>query len=287
MIRGSGGATYLGDTLWPHVLNSGGFPRTSELSLSDVLLLRPKSDEGIDYHDIYVARELSVLLDLVRLHATRTLHGRRADRELGKVLGYPLCCINNYVALGPMKAWHEHWKKLVVSGLDQRMPVELWAVYHAPCFPTCKETLRLGAEYLEAVERFSEELRLKVESRLSCAHLAFSIGRRHIDFLEGETINVRPEVRDKASELLQEPIHIVVGRVLRPFSFFVWEGGRFKIHLTPEIMGRKYIAFSPGNGVLVMGDNLETYIYFRKEALSENYAAYASTAFRVYRCSKR
>lgn len=260
-------------------------PEVSTLSLSDALSLKPESDEGVDYHDIYVARELGVLLVLARLHVARTFGKGSPDRELGRVLGYPVCCVDNYVALGPVRAWHEYQRKLIVSGLDQSMPVELWAVYHAPCSPKCRETLRLGAECLEAVERFSKELRCRVESRLSCAHLAFSIGRRFIDFLESRTASVRPEVREKASEFLQEPVYVTVGHVLRPFSFFVWEEGNFRLRLTPEVMGRKYLAYSPGNGVLIMGENLETYVYMSKRALGRNYAAYASTAFRVYRCS--
>ena len=286
VLATDGSLMYFDDSSWQRLLNSGEVSGFKKLSFKEVLSVKPISNNGIDFHEVYVARDLETLLSLVRLHLSRVPKEKReeVDRKLGELLGYPKCCTDNYVALGPVRAWHEFHRKLIELGLDQEMPVELWAIYHAPCSPKCKRSLRLGEEYLEAVKKFSPDLCRRVKRRLSSAHLAFSVGRRFLDFMEINA-GISSNVRSLASSLLPEPLYITVGDVLRPLSYFMWEKGEFKLRMTPEIMGRKFIAFSPGNGVLVVGKDLKVFIYVTKELLSPDSMKYSSTAFRVYRCA--
>lgn len=169
--------------------------------------------------------------------------------------------------------------------MDQEMPLELWAIYHAPCSPRCRASIRLGEEYLSSVKRLSEKLYREVLHGLSSAHLAFSVRRRFINFKEMKT-DIKSELRKLAQRLLPSPIHFTGGTILRPFSYFRWERGAYKLLITPSLQGKKIIAFSPGNGVLIVDENLRIYVYTRRDLLGAGGLKFSSTAFRMYRSKK-
>jgi len=250
-----------------------------------VFSLKPISDTGIDYRDIYVSRSKDILLEILRYHLLKKTQKPKTDLRLGELLGYPECCVRNYVELGPVKAWYNYQRGLIESGLDQQMPVELWAIYHAPCSATCKASIELGGRYLMAVKKTSEKLYRKVVSELSSSHLAYSIGRRFLDFHETKR-SIEPYVEKFVAERLPEPYYILYGKILRPFIYCKWEKEEFKLNITREIEGYKYIAYSPGEGVLVFDSSLKVHIYLTKKILGNKSIKYSSTAFRIYRVNR-
>jgi len=275
---------YLDRRSWERVLLGDFDADVKRFSLNEWKKVMPLSDNSIDVHDIYVAEDLDTLLDLVRLHyIKRPAHKRpKIEQELGRILGYPTCCVTNYIVKGAVRAWHDFHEKIIEMNLDQNMPVEFWAIYHVPCSPMCKHSLRLGREYLEAVKRFSRELYIKVVNELASSHLAFSVGRRFIDFKEISS-SVSSKTLAEIERRLPAPRRVVVGEVLRPFSYFVWREKEYKLIITPEIMGKKFIAYSPGYGALILDESLRIFVYVTRDLLSEKSVKYASTAFRIYR----
>ena len=252
---------------------------------------KPESANGIDYQEIYAAKTVETALEVARVYTLLQkqprLQRQETERKLGLLLGYPHCCVDNYVAKGPLAAWHSYWNTLIQKGLDQQMPVELWATYHAPCAPNCRRTLQLGAEYLDAAEKLSKRLRYRIETKLACTHLLYSVGKRIIDFVENKIEKVNQRVLKKVAKLLPEPVYVLVGEIQRPYTYYTWEEGPYKIRLTPEVIGSKIIAFSPGNGALIMDKKLKVYMYITRDILSKKYAEYLAPVYRVYRCMRK
>ena len=275
---------YLNRESWRRLLLGNFNVDVKKFSFNEWRKVIPLSDNGIDVHDVYIAKDVDTLLRLIRLHhIKRPVHERpRIERELGEILGYPGCCVANYVAKGAVRAWHDFHRELINMKMDQRMPIEFWAIYHVPCSPKCVRSLELGRKYLDTVKVFSMELYAKVFHDLNSSHLAFSVGRRFIDFKEVDS-HVSPKVIAEVKRRLPTPRQVVVGEILRPFSYFTWSKGEYKLIVTPEIIGRKVIACSPGYGVLVVDEKLRVFIYVTKDLLSRESLKYASTAFRIYR----
>ncbi|HDH07366.1 MAG TPA: DUF483 domain-containing protein, partial [Thermoproteales archaeon] len=238
----------------------------------------PLTDDGIDVHDVYIARDLDILIELIQAYKTK-FPGR--DVKLGKLLGYPPCCVENYSKLGPLNAWYKFQQELIRRGLDQKMPIEYWVCYHVPCSLTCSKTIELGRKYLKAVKKNSLKLYEKVINELSSSHLAYSVGRRFLDF---KTLDKKPskEVLSKISRFLSQPFQIEVGYILRPFSYFTWSQDKYMIIFTKDVEGVKTIVYKEGETTLVL-DEKRVYLYTSREILSEKSKKYSSTAFRVYR----
>lgn len=279
--------SYFDQKSWELFLLDGLVSNIKKLNFNKWKAVMPLSDNDIDVHDVYVSRDLNTLLDLIRLHNAKELASKKIkiEQRLGKILGYPECCIINYTTKGAVKAWHDFHKELIDAGIDQNMPVEFWSIYHVPCSPKCKYSLELGRKYLEVVKDFSKELYVKVVQDLTSSHLAFSVGRRFIDFKE-TNFPVSSKVLGEVEKRLPTPKIVVTGNVLRPFSYFRWSKGKYRLIVTPEIMGRKVIACSPGYGVLVIDEELKTFIYVTRDLLSRESLRYSSTAFRIYRSIK-
>lgn len=166
------------------------------------------------------------------------------------------------------------------------MPVELWAAYHAPYTPNRKRTLQLGAEYLDAAEKLSKKLRYRVETKLACTHLLYSVGKRIVDFVENKTEKVNPGVLKKVAKLLPNP-HIRTSRRNTETLYLLHVGRRtIQIRLTPEVIGSKIIAFSPGNGAPIVDMKLSVFMYMTRSILSKKYAEYLAPVCRVYRCMR-
>jgi len=260
------------------------FSTATRIDLSKLASIKPVTRNNIDYGDLFVSQDSHLLLELVYYYVL-IRKGRRTpevDYKLGGLLGYPECCVKSYVKRGPAKAWYCYQKELIELGLDQEMPIELWAIYHAPCSATCEASIKLGEEYLIAVKGASEKLYRKVVSELSSSHLAYSIGRRFLDFHETKR-SIEPSVEKFVAKKLLEPYYILYGKILRPFIYCKWEEGEFKLNITREIEGYKYIAYSPGEGVLVFDNSLKIYIYLTKKILRKDSVQYSLTAFRIYR----
>jgi len=252
--------------------------RMHSLGMCEEAIPRPLTSRFNDFI-AYVAKDYRILLELMRLRETQS-RDPQAIRRLGELLGYPKCCIDNYVRKGPVRAWHDYLSGLVTAGLDRSSPMEFWAIYHVPCSLNCERTLELGRAYLEALRRISKKAYSVIVRRLTSSHLTYSLGRRFIDFhaLDKE---VPLWFSRMATELLPNP-YILVAEILRPYIYFEWEEGPYRLRITKELRGLKYLAFSPGEGVLIASPSGKVYVYLTKETLDREYMEYASTVFRVY-----
>lgn len=231
----------------------------------------------------YVAGDSQTLQELVGLAGAEP-RSPQATRRLGELLGYPQCCVDSYLRRGPVRAWHDYLSGLVAAGLEDS-PLELWAVYHAPCSPGCGRTLELGRAYLDSLRRLSEGAYGVVVHRLASSHLSYSLGRRFIDFHVLES-GVPHWFHRMASEHLPNP-RVVAASILRPYAYFEWEGGPYRLRLTRDLQGFKYLAYSPGDGVLIASPGGEVYVYLTRGALGKECAEYASTVFRVYAAQRQ
>ena len=258
--------------------DSGELDLSSALKRS-VVSAEPVSESGLDVHNVYVSRDLETLLELVSLHSSPDKRGDMV-RRLGLLLGYPKCCVDEYVSRGAVDTWYDYFSSLISSGMCEEVPLELWAVYHAPCSPKCRETLRLGREYLEAVERFSSTLYRRVMEGLSSNHLLYSVGRRFIEYREIDA-PIPHAFYELAFKLLGEP-RVTAGLVLRPYVYFEWMEEPYRLVFTKRIEGLKYVAYSPGHGLLVVDEDLEVLAYVTVKALGIP-DRYSSILFRVYR----
>jgi len=139
----------------------------------------PVIQQDLDVRDIVVARDLESLVGSARFN-------QRIDKpacwsnhiERGKALGYPDCCIDTYDKGGKigLVARHHFFKELIDLELDEKMPVEFWAVAHVPCSAKCKESINLGKRYLGAVKSFSSSLYDSVLKKLRVSYIAYSVG---------------------------------------------------------------------------------------------------------------
>jgi hypothetical protein len=119
---------------------------------------------------------------------------RRALARLeGAAYGYPECCVEFHVEKGPTSRARAY-EEFLESGKDQSIPIEFWAVAHAPCSQICGETLELGRRYLDAIAEYSEVLKDQVEARLLLPRFYQTGGGRFID--------LKPLDYDSCKELL-------------------------------------------------------------------------------------
>src|SRR3989338_4272046 len=78
-------------------------------------------------------------------------------RDLGLVLGYPQCCVDFFCSrFTPQNANLEMPSKNPYTNLSKRGE-DLVILSHFPCDPECKESIRMGEKYLQAVYAFDKD----------------------------------------------------------------------------------------------------------------------------------
>jgi len=147
----------------------------------------PIIQQDLDIRDIVVSRDLERLIEFARLNQ-RTDEPSSWSNHIGrgKALGYPDCCIEAYDKGGKigLVARRHFFKELTDPDLDEKMPVEFWAVAHVPCSAKCKESINLGKRYLGAVRSYSSSLYDSVLKRLRVSYIAYSVGESFLGFTE-------------------------------------------------------------------------------------------------------
>ncbi|MBO3798542.1 MAG: DUF483 domain-containing protein [Thermoproteota archaeon] len=178
----------------------------------------------------------------------------------GVMLDYPECCINSYAEKGPFIRLRVY-EEFLETGRDQSIPIEFWAVAHAPCSSTCKRTLELGRKYLDAVAEFSENLKYHVESRLLLPRFYQTGGARFVDLQpidydqHKEELSVsRTQFEDEARLRLPEPIEIVLCNIPRPYVLVeAPEEPPYKMAFpNPDMIGTMWLAYTPGFGTYMV-----------------------------------
>jgi len=177
----------------------------------------------------------------------------------GVAYGYPECCVEFHAEHGPSSRARAY-EQFLESGRDQSIPIEFWAVAHAPCSSTCHKTLELGRKYLNAVAEFSTSLRNNVEARLLLPRFYQTGGGRFIeiqplDYECGGVVAVSMDQFEKdARQRLPEGIEIILCEVPRPYALVdASEGPTYKTAFpNPDMIGTMWIAYSPGFGAYMV-----------------------------------
>ena len=215
----------------------------------------------------------------------------------GKALGYPECCIKAFEEGGKVGliARYIFFKELIDLGLDERMPVEFWAVAHVPCSAGCKESLRLGRKYLEAVKSYSSSLYSSILNKLRVSYLAYSVGERFLSFKEIPQDQFSPELEEeydkilnRSKKLISKDVKLILGDVQRPMVYADYEDYPIRIRLIPRLKGLKWISYAPEVGMMVRDVKTnEVYLYgMLNWMLPNEYKEIMDTVCRVYKCRK-
>ena len=255
--------------------------------------LAPVVYKGMDVEGVYFSNQPAWLMDL-----SLSRHGGWRDKwdakSAGKALGYPSCCIDSYVKLGSngLAPRHQFSMETIEKGMDQSMPVEFWSIFHVPCSTSCQASIELGRAYIEAVKGYSNELFNSVVQELRCSHLAWSVSERFQDYdpLPEESYPVEPSrkqaVMQRAEKMIGSPVTVELGAVKRPFLYIQEDQDRSILHLTPRVIGPKWICYSPGNGVLIQDVATdEIFCFLKADILGEDLMGFRDSVFRVYRSS--
>ena len=207
--------------------------------------------------DVLISIELDTLLSLFNIYRQRfqsninSEEKKRLDFELGKILGYPECCIKNFVRyknrIFPRYLFH---KQLIENRLDKNIPVELWAIYHTPCRYNCNKSISIGKKYLEMVKSFSKKLYSYVVKELSSVHFAWSVGTRYIDYNVIEA-KVDYEKYNIARRYFKENFEFKLVNIKRPLVYVMANMPDYILNISRDIIGLKWIAFKPGKGALI------------------------------------
>jgi len=215
-----------------------------------------------------ISRNLHSLFDEAGKSPLVSLREKRIRREFmetvtvleGAMFGYPECCVELHAKEGPPSRARAY-EELLDSRTDQFIPIEFWAVAHAPCSPTCQETLRLGREYLNAVAEISGGLRDHVVSRLLLPRFYQTGGGRFIDLQlldyeqhRGEVAVPKEQFEGDARSRLPGPMETVLCEVPRPFVLVDrHEEPPYKTHFpNPEMMGTMWLAYTPSLGAYMV-----------------------------------
>jgi len=259
--------------------------------------LTPVVHQDLDIREIVVSRNLESLIAFAQFN-------RRTEKpacwskhiERGKALGYPDCCIEAYEKGGKvgLVARHNFFKGIIDLGLDDRMPVEFWAIAHIPCSPECKESIALGRKYLDAVKLHSPSLFDVIVEKLRVSYLPYSVGERFLSFREIPQDQFSLELKKEynrilnwAKKIVSKKVKVTLGNVQRPLVYADVEDYPVRCRLVPELMGLKWIACSPGEGVLVRDVKTnEVYLcLLLKWVLPNEYEKIINTVCRIYRCN--
>jgi hypothetical protein len=235
-----------------------------------------------------------------------TFSGGKAYGEVGKALtavegamyGYPECCVESYAARGPASRARAY-EEFLERGRDQAIPIEFWAVAHAPCSSDCRETVELGKRYLDAVSELSESLREHVESRLLLPRFYQTGGGRFIeiepldyDRVRGELAVSREEFERDARARLPEPVEVVLCEVPRPYVLVTArEEPPYKVAFpNPDMVGTMWLAYTPGYGAYMVNaktGRVALYVVSDKWIPMVGEEWRSKSNFRVYRAVKR
>jgi len=252
------------------------------------------------------SRDLRSLFDEASKSPFFSPRERRIRREFrramtifeGTMFGYPECCVELHAKEGPSSRARAY-EEFLELGMDQSIPLEFWAVAHAPCSSTCQETLRLGREYLNAVAELSGSLKDHVVSRLLLPRFYQTGGGRFIDLQpldyeqhRGEVAIPKEQFEGDARSRLPEPMEAVLCEVPRPFVLV--DGPEEPPYKTlfpnPEMVGTMWLAYTPGLGAYMVNaktGQLALYIVSAKwiPKIGEEWRSQAN--FRIYRSHYR
>jgi len=245
--------------------------------------------------------EIRSLFDDIR-HSSIISHPNEARDEFiasltrfeGRMYGYPECCIELHAESGPSSRARAY-EELLESGKDRSIPIEFWAVAHAPCSSTCDETLALGRKYFDAVAELSEALRCHIEARLLLPRFYQTGGGRFIelqsldyDRCRGDVAVSMEQFEKDAVEKLPKPISTVLCEVPHPRALVcAQEDAPYKTSFpNPDMVGTMWLAYSPGFGAYMVNaktGQLALYIINDKwiEKVGEEWRSKSN--FRVYR----
>jgi hypothetical protein len=255
--------------------------------------LAPVVYKGMDVQDVYISNQPARLMDL-SLSRQGGWRDEWDAKSAGKALGYPSCCIDSYIKLGSngVAPRHEFFMEAIEKGTDQSMPVEFWSIFHVPCSTSCGPSIELGRAYIEAVRGYSNELFNSVVRKLHCSHLAWSVSERFQDYdtVPEGSCRVEPSrkqaVTERAEKSLGSPVTIELGLVKRPLLYIHEDQGQSILHLTPKVIGPKWICYSPGNGVLIQDVATdEVFCFLTANVLGDDLMGFRDSVFRVYRSS--
>lgn len=255
--------------------------------------LAPAVYKGMDVEGVYISNQPARLMDL-----SLSRHGGWRDKwdaaSAGKALGYPSCCVDSYIKLGSngLAPRHRFFMDAIEKGMDQSMPIEFWSIFHVPCSTSCQASIELGRAYIEAVKGYSNELFNSVAAKLRCSHLAWSVGGRFQDYdpMPERSSQVgssrKQEVTERTEKMIGSPVTVELGVVKRPFLYIHEDYDKSILHLTPRVIGPKWICYSPGNGVLIQDVATdEVFCFLKADMLGEDSGKFRDSIFRVYRSS--
>jgi len=219
------------------------------------------------------------------------------NRLEGKMYGYPDCCTELHVQNGPSSR-AKAYEEFLESGRDQSVPVEFWAIAHAPCSSTCQETFALGRNYLGAVAEFSESLGRYVESRLLLPRFYQTGGGRFIDLQPLDYHRYREDLAVSKEQFkmevrsrLAQPIEIVLCDVPKPYVLVeASEEPPYKTAFpNPDMIGTMWLAYTPEVGAYMINAKTgKLALYIESDhwipKLGEEWRSKAN--FRIYRSTK-
>ncbi len=215
----------------------------------------------------------------------------------GAMFRYPECCVEFHAERGPSSR-AKAYEEFLQSGKDQSIPVEFWAVAHAPCGSTCRKTLETGRKYLDALADFSEQLKDHVKSRLLLPRFYQTGGGRFIDLQpldydqHREKLSISKEkFEEKACMHLPTPFEIVLCDVPRPYV--IVGAPEVPPHKTsfpnPNMIGIMWLAFVPGSGAYMVNaktGKLALYIVDEKWIPKVGEEWRSPSIFRIYRSTR-
>jgi hypothetical protein len=216
----------------------------------------------------------------------------------GEMFGYPECCIEFHAEKGPFSRLRVY-EEFLDSGRDQSIPVEFWAVAHAPCSSNCRKTLELGKKYLCAVAEFSESLKDHVESRLLLPRFYQTGGSRFINLQpldygqhKAEICVSKEQFEEEARSHLPEPVKTLLCDVPKPYVLVeAPEEPPYKTAFpNPDMIGTMWLAWTPGVGAYMVNarnGQLALYIVSDKWIPKVGEEWRSTSDFRVYESTKQ
>jgi len=216
----------------------------------------------------------------------------------GAMYDYPECCIKLHAEKGPSSRARAYMQ-LLSSGRDQSVPIEFWAVAHAPCSSTCVKTLELGRKYLDSLNEFSNVLKEYVKSRLLLPRFYQTGGGR---FIELELLDYqdhqqklavsKERFENEARTHLPEPVQITLCRVPKPYVLLsATENPPYKMAFpNPEMIGTVWLAYTPGYGAyMVNAENSRLALYITSDRwlpeVGEEWKSISN--YRIFKSKKR